>query len=167
MPDWLVEGRTILVMKDPSKGPVVGNYRPIASLNLLWKLLSGILSDKTYQYLERNDILPVEQKGCRKKCQGTKDQLTIDMCVMKNCKRRKTNLSMAWIDYKKAYDMVPHSWIIHTMKMVGMADNVVEFITRSMPRWKTNLYSDGKLLGSVNIKRGIFQGDSLSPLLFL
>ena len=34
----------------------------------------------------------------------------IDKMVMKNCRRRRTSLNMAWICYKKAsYDMVPHS----------------------------------------------------------
>ena len=28
---------------------------------------------------------------------------------------RKKNLSMAWIDYKKAYDMVPDSWILECL----------------------------------------------------
>ena len=39
VPGWLVEGRTILVMKDSKKGTEVGNYRPIACLNLILKLL--------------------------------------------------------------------------------------------------------------------------------
>ena len=51
--------------------------------------------------------------------------------------------------------------------MVGLADNIIGLIKQSMNRWKTNLYADGKLLGSVPIKREIFQGDSLSSLLFL
>ena len=34
VPGWLVEGRTILVMKDSKNGTEVGNYRPIAYLNL-------------------------------------------------------------------------------------------------------------------------------------
>ena len=73
---------------------------------------------------------------------------------------------MAWVDYKKAYDMVPHSWIIATMGMVGLADNIIGLIKHSvMNKWKTNLHADGKLLGSVPIRRGIFQGDSFSPLL--
>ena len=37
----------------------------------------------------------------------------------------------------------------------------------NMNRQITNLYADGKLLGSVPIRRGIFQGDSFSPLLFV
>ena len=167
VPDWMVEGRTILVMKDPLKGADVGNYRPIACLNLIWKLLTGVFSENTYAYLDENKLLPIEQKGCRKKCQGTKDHLAIDKCILKNCKRRKTNLEMAWIDYKKAYDMVPHSWIIKTMKMLGIADNLIDLISRSMSKWRTNLYSDNKFLGSVDISRGIFQGDSISPLLFV
>ena len=60
-----------------------------------------------------------------------------------------------------------HSWIITTIGMVGLADNIIGLIKQSMNRWKTNLYADGKLLGSVPIRRGIFQGDSFSPLLFV
>ena len=52
----VVEGKTILVMKDSKKGTEVGNYRPIASLNLIWKLLTGIISDKTFDHLEENKL---------------------------------------------------------------------------------------------------------------
>ena len=154
-------------MKDSKKGTEVGNYRPIACLNLISKLLTGIISDKTYDHLEENKLLPEEQKGRRRKCQGTKDQLVIDRCILQSCRNRKTNLSMVWVDYKKAYDVVPHSRIITTMGMVGLADNIIGLVKQSMNTWKTNLYADGKLLGSVPIKRGIFQGDLFSPLLFV
>ena len=72
---------------------------------------------------------------------------------------------MAWIDYKKAYDMVPHSWILKCLEMVGAAKNIISTISNSMVNWKTVLTSGGTVLGQVDIKRGIFQGDSLSPLL--
>ena len=72
VPGWLVEGRTILVMKDSKKGTEVGNYRPIACLNLIWKLLTGIISDKTYDHLEENKLLPEEQKGSRRNAKGRK-----------------------------------------------------------------------------------------------
>ena len=51
--------------------------------------------------------------------------------------------------------------------MVGLTDNIIGLIKQSMNRWKTNLYTDGKLLGSVPIRGRIFQGDSFSPLLFV
>src|SRR6185436_14231422 len=55
--------------------------------------------------------LPERTKGNRRKSRGTKDQLLIDKLIMQNCKRRKSNLHVAWIDYKKAFDSLPHSWI--------------------------------------------------------
>ena len=56
--------------------------------------------------------MPDEQKGCRRQSWGTVDQLMIDKMVMKNCKRKMTNLSVAWINYMKVYDMVPHTQIM-------------------------------------------------------
>ena len=63
--DWMVESCTVLTQKGPTKGNAVGNYRPLACLNLLWKLLTGIITDKLYKHLENEDLLPEEQKGCR------------------------------------------------------------------------------------------------------
>ena len=36
-----------------------------------------------------------------------------------------------------------------------------------MNKWKLELTSNGMPLGNVEIRRGIFQGDSLSPLIFM
>ena len=74
---------------------------------------------------------------------------------------------MVLVDYKKSYDMVPHSWIITTMGMVDLADNIIGLIKQSTNKWKTNLYADGKLFGSLPNSRGIFQGDWSSPVLFV
>ena len=73
---------------------------------------------------------------------------------------------MAWIDYKKAYDFVRHSWINECIKLFGIADNVKNFMEKSMEQWKLSFTSNGEDLGETQVKRGIFQGDSLSPLLF-
>ena len=50
--------------------------------------------------------------------------------------------------------------------MMGVADNVCNLLRCSKRHWQPELTADGKKLGTVRIKRGIFQGDSLSPLLF-
>ena len=77
---------------------------------------------------------------------------------------------MAWIDYKKAFDSVPHSWILKCLEMYNISEEVRSFIRTQMTKWKTSLklnHSNGQvMIPNVKIKRGIFQGDSLSPLLF-
>ena len=87
---------------------------------------------------------------------GAKDQLLVDKEILKNCKGRMTNLSMAWTDYKKAYDMVPHSWILKWLEMVRGAKNMITIISNSMANWKMVLTSGGTDLGQVDIRRGIF-----------
>ena len=167
VPLWMVTGKTVLCVKDVAKGNAVDNFRPITCLPLLWKLLTGIIADDLYSYLEQASFLPWEQKGCRRGSRGTKDQLLIDKMILKNCKKRLTSLAVAWIDYRKAYDMVPHSWIEKCMDMFGVAVNIKSFISESMKNWNTELNAGQTRLGNVKIKRGIFQGDSLSPLLFV
>ena len=80
---------------------------------------------------------------------------------------RKKNLVVAWIDYKKAYDMVPHSWIAECLGMVGVSEQIKHFLSESMEAWRVDLTYNNQSLGGVDIKRGIFQGGSLSPLLFV
>ena len=63
--------------------------------------------------------------------------------------------------------MVPHSWIVECLQLFGIAQNVTNMLADSMKKWRTELTSCGEVLGEVNIRRGIFQGDSLSPLLFV
>ena len=109
---WMTTGRTVWCMKDPGKSNAVDNYRLISCLPVMWKVFSGMLAEEIYEYLEGKNLFPHEQKGCKKKSRGTKDQLLIDKTILRNCKNRKVNLAMAWIDYSKAYDMIPHSWIL-------------------------------------------------------
>ena len=61
--------------------------------------------------------------------------------------------------------MVPHSWIRKCMLMFGVAGNATRVLDKNMDRWCTEVTSCGRPLGMVNIRRGIFQGDSSSPLL--
>ena len=44
----------------------------------MWKLLTGVIAEEMYNYLEREKILPEEQKGRKRGSRGTKDQLSID-----------------------------------------------------------------------------------------
>ena len=94
------------------------------------------MAQAIYEHLDQSNKLPVEQKGCSKDTRGTKDQLLIHKTVLHNCKRRKTNLNVAWVDYKKTYDMVPHSWILESLRLVCVAFNFITLMERSMAHWK-------------------------------
>lgn len=70
-----------------------------------------------YKFLDKIYYLLIEQKGFKKKSHGTKDQLMIDMTIPKDGKRKHRNLTMAWVHYKEAYKIFPHSWTIESLKL--------------------------------------------------
>ena len=156
-PEWMTTGKTCLLPKDKP-----GDTRPVTCLSTTWKLLTSIIAKDLASYLETHNLIPDEQKGCRNKTRGCKDQLMTDQAIMKNCRRRLTNLAVTWVDFKKAYDSVSHSWILECMKAVGASDMWVQFLEREMPRWKTRI---GDRM--IHFRRGLFQGDSLAPLMFI
>ena len=75
---------------------------------------------------------------------------------------KKKNLAVAWIDYKKAHDMALHSWIVVSLGMVGVSEQIKHFLPESMKAWQVYLTSNNQSLGGMDIKRDIFQGDSIS-----
>ena len=168
-PEWLVEGTTnLLPQKDETWIP--RNYRPIACLPTTFKILHSVITDRLYNHLEKESIITPEQRGGKKDCYGCKDQLMINNVILENCKKKMKNLSTAWIGYKKAFDSVPHSWILACLRMYKINPVLTTFIEASMRQRKTNMvlvHESGVLeTGPISIKRGIFQGDSLSPLHF-
>ena len=156
VPSWLTRGSTSLLQRDKGKGNLASNYRPISCSPLMWKLLTGVIAVQIYTHLDLQKLLLEEQKGCRKGSRGTNDLLYNDRAVIKKVKSRNKNLAMAWIDYKKAYDMVPHSWIIECLDLLGAAENINCLLVHSMEKWKVMLCSENSELDEVEIKRGIF-----------
>ena len=84
IPSCMMYGRTVPCQKDPVKGNPVESFRPIACLLLMWKLFIGI-SEGMYCFMEKENLIPEEKKGCRRKSSGTKNQLLIDKTILKAC----------------------------------------------------------------------------------
>ena len=87
VPTWMTKGRTVLIVKDPQKGRVPSNFRPITCLAMCWKLLTGMLAGEIYSSMEAKNVLPEEQKGSRKGCRGCLDKLYINKKIMKEVKK--------------------------------------------------------------------------------
>ncbi|XP_052756188.1 uncharacterized protein LOC128201893 [Galleria mellonella] len=169
IPEFVTEGITYMIPKDQEHQDP-GKYRPITCLQNIYKILTSCLTNLIYNHIERNNILSEEQKGCRKNSRGCKEQLTIDTIAMKIVSLRKKDFSVMYIDYRKAFDSVPHSWLLYILHHYKIHPNIIALLESTMKHWKTKL----KLINGSNIiqtadipiRRGIFQGDALSPLWF-
>ena len=65
----------------------------------------------------------------------------------------------------KAFDRVPHSWIIKSLELIGINNKVVSFTKKVMSyrRTRMRLHTENKLTETddIKIQCGIFQGDSI------
>ncbi|CAK1588733.1 unnamed protein product [Parnassius mnemosyne] len=169
LPSLFTTGITHLVPKDrdstdPSK------YRPITCLPTIYKTLTSILSARIIRHLNSNQVMSRAQNGCRGGGRGTKEPLLIDAVIGKVVKRNRRNLSAAWIDYKKAFDSVPHTWLKRVLELYKVDCTVRDFLGQCMGQWSTIFCHLGERMTAaenhIRIRRGIFQGDCLSPTWF-
>ena len=61
----MTKGKATSIQKDPEKGNAANNYRSIACLPIMWKLLTSVLIEKVYAHLSEKKMLLDEQKGYR------------------------------------------------------------------------------------------------------
>jgi hypothetical protein len=89
-------------------------------------------------------------------------QLLTSKAILQERKSRKKNLCMTWIEYKKAFDKVPHSWIDKPLELIGINNKIITFTRKIMSYWRTRMcvHTENKLTETeeIEIQCGIFQG---------
>ena len=100
------EGKTSLL---PKPGDFTSeNQRPITCLNTSYKWFTSCVLGPMDEDVDKHELMEKSHRGAKAKCSGTTDNLMIDRMVTLDCHRNKRNLSVAWIDVRKAYDCVDH-----------------------------------------------------------
>ena len=78
-------------------------------------------------HLLTNDPIPQEQKGGVSEKQGIY-QLLIDSMVLDHAKQNQRSLSTAWINYRKAFDLIPHDWVDQSLKIHKFPQKITKFL---------------------------------------
>ena len=168
LPEWFVSGRTLLIPKKGCTGQPE-QYRPITCLNVGYKLFTGVVTILLRRHVEAHAILPSEQKAIHREQRGCHDALLVDNMISESSRVRSRDLSVAWIDYKKAYDRVPHAWILRVLDVIKAPQCLRRCIALLIPLWKSQFQlgvGRNAVKADIRFRRGVYQGDSLSPLLF-
>ena len=109
------------------------------------------------KYVDDENLISKEQEGCYRGSKGCKYQLLISKAILRECKRKGKNVSMAWIDCPKAFDRVPHSCIIKSLELNGINNKVISFSKKVMTYWKTRmcLHVENKLIETKTLKYNV------------
>ena len=76
-----------------------------------------------------------------------------------------------WLDYQKAFDSITHEWLLHSLKLAETPPQLLSAIENLTKHWTTitSLHgtNESVITNIIKYLNGIFQGDTLSVLLFV
>ena len=133
----------------------------------MWKILTAQIRKEIYYSLTSRGLFQKKQKGSHKWSRSTGELFYFVQHIPNERKTRQKNLAMAWIDNKKAYDLILSSLIMNCLEMYEISHEVINLIEKTMKTWRVELIAGRKSLAETKIQRGIFQVDALSPLLLI
>ena len=143
LPEWFSSAHISLLPKS-NETHIAKNYRPIACLNIQYKLYTSCLNTFLTDHIEKNNIITQEQAAGKKGVWGTIEQLLINKNIMKEVKSLRRNLYTVWLDYKKAFDSIPHKWLLKSLELTKVPDHLINAIKNLTESWHATLHLNGK-----------------------
>jgi hypothetical protein len=139
-----------------------GNYRPIATIPLLYKLYARLLYNRLEPTLDAQQSC--DQAGFRRQ-RGTTDHLFTITAIQEIADEWQIPLWVAAVDFKKAFDSVTHEAIWIALQEQGVTAAYISLLAKLYDHQTAAVKTDCTSR-CFNIERGTKQGDPLSSLLF-
>ena len=144
------------------------NFRPIALSSVIPKLFHKIVAKQLESYLLKNGIInPSIQKGFLSGVNGTAEHIFTTTAIIDNAIQHGSPLVVAFLDLQNAFGSVAHVLITDILTHIKLPDSLITYISDGYSNltgyvktkdWKSPMFK---------IKCGMFQGDTLSPVIIL
>jgi exonuclease III len=141
------------------------SYRGISLMPVTLKLVCAMISRRLSGALERRGDLVPEQGGFRRgeECAGQ----VVALYEILNTRRHEGQRTYTcFVDFRKAYDTVPHEALFRKLMKLGVNGDCLRFIRELYASSNISVRVGSKAYGSIPLRRGLRQGCPLSPLLF-
>jgi len=165
MPKGWKEGTIYLILKPgASDAEEILEYRPITLLSVQYKLYTSVLNNRIRKVHE--DLFSDNQGGFRpNRC--TFHKLLTLRNIMEDAKENKKQLHIIYTDIKKAYDNIDAREVARTMEAFGYNHIITAAIYELGENITSRAITGYGLTEDIELKCGLRQGDTISPLLFL
>lgn len=146
-------------------GPTkVSNYRPISLLNTSVKIITKLLANRLQKVIM--DLIHKKQYGFIPS-RTIQDCLAWSFEYLHLCHKSRKELIILQLDFEKAFDKIEHKTMLQIMGYKGFDDTWLKWMELIFSSVTSSVLLNGVLEKTFHCKRGVRQGDPLSPLLFV
>ena len=141
------------------------NYRPIALTCSCCKILESIVASEVLTFLLEHKLITRDQHGFLKRHSTTTNLLeSINDWTMTISNHKSTTI--AYLDFKSAFDCISHSKLIHKLFSYGIQGNLLFWIKAFLSNRTQRVRINSSFSHTCSVTSGVPQGSCLGPLLF-
>jgi hypothetical protein len=138
----------------------IKDFRPISLIHSVAKLVAKVLSARLAPRMSEL-VGPQQSVFIRGRC--LHDNFQLVQCTARKLHARKTDAILLKLDITKAFDTVDWAFLLEVLKKLGFGHKWITMVCGLLGSASTRVVVNGAAGGLIYNRRGLRQGDPLSP----